>query len=117
MSVSLHWNVVKLNSGASLALAAGLALSSCQAPPAPAPPKPFDLQASAAEILHYADALKGLTLEEVEDKLDGAQFRESAWPEGGPTGQLLVAAYPDFVFRLYLIDGKVLVSSFQVLTK
>src|SRR5689334_7002846 len=80
-------------------------------------PSDRDLTASVAHIRKYADSFKGLSADAVRTRLPGVKIHEENWSEGGFGGKQLVATYPEYELRFMFLDDKVIVTSFQVLSK
>lgn len=81
------------------------------------PPSPTDVKSSVSILSRYADSFHGLSLSEARGRLSDGKLSEEAWSERGFGGKQLVATYPRYEVRVLFLDGKVITTSVQVLSK
>jgi hypothetical protein len=78
---------------------------------------PAELKGSVSTIQQYVDSFKGLSMETARSRLAGAQLSEEEWKEGGFGGKQLVATFPEYEIRVLFSEGKVVTTSFQILSE
>lgn len=76
-----------------------------------------DLQNPVSAIRRYVDSFAGLSLEATRTKLAGGKLSEEEWKGEGFMGTQLVASFPDYQVRVFLVDDKVIKTSIQILSK